>query len=205
MKKLFVIRLLHVFCKIYIKPAQLGRNSFIAPPFRISNSKALSIGNDTRIGQYAFLVLCSEHNQHAYHPQLSIGDHVRIGNDLFVGCQNKITIGDHVLVSSRVFIADTMHEYRNIETPILYQDLTAGQPVLIDDHAFIGVNACILPGVKIGKHGVVAAGAVVTKDVPPFTVVAGNPATPIRQYSSATSAWQKVGVSSERTEAVQNA
>jgi acetyltransferase-like isoleucine patch superfamily enzyme len=192
MKMPLTAKLLHVVCRIWLRSAHLGRDSFIAPPFRISNPDALSIGTDTRIGQYAFLVLCPRHNQHVYQPRLSIGNHVRIGNDLFVGCQKQIAIGNHVLISSRVFIADTMHQYEDVNVPVINQDLSEGRPVIVDDHAFIGVNACILPGVHIGKHGVVAAGAVVTRDVPPFTVVAGNPAVPLKRYSPAKDRWERV-------------
>ena len=192
MERSFTAHLLHIFCKAVLRPAKLGRGSFIAPPYRISNPKALSIGENSRIGQYAFFVLCNRHNRHSYDPQFSIGDNVRIGNDLFVGCQKQVTINNNVLISSRVFIADTTHAYQDVATPVVQQDLTEGLPVVIHEDAFVGVNACILPGVSIGKHAVVAAGAIVTRSVAPYTVVAGNPAVPIKRCSFENGTWLKV-------------
>ena len=198
MKKTTTTRLLNIFCRFYLRPAKLGRNSFLLPPFRVSNPKALFIGENTRIGQYAFLVLCTTHNGRDYAPRLSIGNNVQIGNDLFVGCLKNITIGDNVLISSRVFIADTTHDYRDITRPVIEQGLTEGLAVTIEDNAFIGVNACILPGIHVGQNAVVGAGAVVTTDVPPYTVVAGNPAVPIKQYAFREKTWVKFRQVSEK-------
>jgi len=192
MKKTTTTRLLNIFCRLYLRPAKLGRSSFILPPFRISNPKALFIGDNTRIGQYAFWVMCTTHNGRNYAPRLSIGNNVQIGNDLFVGCLKNITIGDNVLISSRVFIADTTHDYKDVTRPVIEQRLTEGLTVTIEENAFIGVNACILPGIRIGKNAVVGAGAVVTRDVQPYTVVAGNPAIPVKQYAFGEKTWVNV-------------
>jgi acetyltransferase-like isoleucine patch superfamily enzyme len=189
MKKTLTTRLLNVFCRLYLRPAKLGRNSFVLPPFRITNPKSLFIGDNTRIGQYAFWVLCKAHNQRHYTPRFTIGNNVQIGNDLFVGCLKNITIGDNVLISSRVFIADTTHDYKDVKRPVIEQNLTEGQAVTIEDNAFIGVNTCILPGICIGKNAVVGAGAVVTRDVQSFTVVAGNPAVTIKRYDFEKKTW----------------
>jgi acetyltransferase-like isoleucine patch superfamily enzyme len=62
--------------------------------------------------------------------------------------------------------------------------------VVIQEGAFIGINAVILPGVTIGRNAVVAASAVVTKSVPPFTVVAGNPATIVKRYNDIDGSWE---------------
>lgn len=192
MKKTTKTRLLNIFCRLYLRPAKLGRNSFILPPFRISNPQALFIGDNTRIGQYAFWVLCTTHKGRDYAPRLSIGNNVQIGNDLFVGCIKNITIGDNVLISSRVFIADTMHNYKDVTRPVIEQALTEGQAVTIEDNAFIGANACILPGICISKNAVVGAGAIVTKNVQPYTVVAGNPAATIKRYDFEKKTWVNV-------------
>jgi len=192
MKKITTTRLLHIFCRLYLRPAKLGRNSFILPPFRISNPQALFIGDNTRIGQYAFWVLCTTHNGRDYAPRLSIGNNVQIGNDLFIGCIKNISIADNVLISSRVFIADTTHDYKDVTRPVIKQRLTEGLTVTIEENAFIGANACILPGIRIGKNAVVGAGAVVTRDVQPYTVVAGNPAVPVKQYAFGEKTWVNV-------------
>jgi acetyltransferase-like isoleucine patch superfamily enzyme len=192
MNKAITARFLNTICKLLVRPGKLGKNSFIAPPFRISNPKALYIGDNSSIGQYAFFVLCSEHNNVKYRPEFIIGNNVQIGNDFFIGCQKRILIEDNVLISSRVFIADTTHDYRDISRPVLDQPLTEGKVVTVKENAFIGVNACILPGVCVGKNSVVAAGAIVTRDVPPYSVVAGNPAIVIKRYSFKKEDWMKI-------------
>jgi maltose O-acetyltransferase len=99
-----------------------------------------------------------------------------IGNDTIVGeravldGREKLVIGNHVALSSEVMIFNSEHA-------IEHEDFIAKDaPVEIDDYCFIGPRVIILPGVKIGKGAIVAAGAVVTKDVVPFTIVGGVPA-----------------------------
>lgn len=198
MRRELATRLLHIFCKFILRPGKLGRLSFVVPPFRIPGARALYIGDHTRIGPYAFFVLVHEHLGIRYWPQFTIGNNVHIGHDFFGGCQNRIVIEDNVLISSRVFMSDSIHDYRDINRSVLDQPLAAARPVIVKEGAFIGVNACILPGVTIGQNAVVAAGAVVTKDVPPYAVVAGNPAVVIRHYSSEQGAWVKTALESKQ-------
>jgi acetyltransferase-like isoleucine patch superfamily enzyme len=101
-------------------------------------------------------------------------------------------VGNHVLIAHNVNIVDTnSHEIPHIERAERYIELiTKGYPVekasiqtapiTIEDYVWISFNATILKGVTIGKGAIVAAGAVVTKDVPPFTIVAGNPAVVVK-------------------------
>ena len=125
------------------------------------------------------------------------GGCVTIGSDCYIGENSRIwsggavTIGDHVLVSHNVSIMDNLTHpidahARRAQVRAIYQsghpaqiDLD-DQPVTIADDAWIGAHAIVLRGVTVGKGAIVAAGAVVTKDVPPYTVVAGNPARVIR-------------------------
>lgn len=104
-----------------------------------------------------------------------IGEGTDIGRRTTISAANSIVIGRNVLISPNVFIADTDHEYRG-EEPIIFQGITTHTDrVLIDDGAWIGINAVILGNVHIGKNAVVGANTVVTKDVESRTVVAGNP------------------------------
>lgn len=65
-------------------------------------------------------------------------------------------------------------------------------PVIIEDDCWLGFNCEVLSGVHIGKHSIVAARAVVTKDIPPYSIVAGNPARVIKQYNFETKLWEKI-------------
>jgi acetyltransferase-like isoleucine patch superfamily enzyme/acyl carrier protein len=113
-------------------------------------------------------------------PVLKIGDGTCIGDFVFISCALSIEIGKHVVFSDRVFLSDSKHFYDNPELPIVLQANSLGRPIVIEDHAWIGINAVILEGVTIGRHSIVSASSVVTTDVPPFSVVAGNPARVVR-------------------------
>ncbi|MFI5205619.1 MAG: acyltransferase, partial [Candidatus Paceibacterales bacterium] len=102
-----------------------------------------------------------------------IGDDTLVGQNAFLDGRDKLQIGDHVDIASEVMIYNSEHDI-NSES---FEAITAS--VEIEDYVFIGPRAIILPGVKIGKGAVVAAGAVVTKDVPEFTIVGGVPAVKI--------------------------
>ena len=102
-----------------------------------------------------------------------IGDYTRIGlHNTVIG---PVTIGSHVNLAQGVVVTALNHNFSDRSLRIDQQGIST-QPVTISDDVWVGANAVILPGVSIGTHAVVAAGAVVTKDVPPYTVVAGVPA-----------------------------
>ena len=107
-----------------------------------------------------------------------IGDHTRIGlHNTIIG---PVTIGSHVNLAQGITITALNHNFDDSEKRIDQQGISTKEVVLEDD-IWVWANAVILPGVTIGKHAVVAAGAIVTKDVPPHSLVAGVPAKVIRQ------------------------
>lgn len=107
-----------------------------------------------------------------------IGDHTRIGiHNTIIG---PVTIGNHVNLAQGITVTALNHNFDDTTKRIDEQGI-ATKPVVISDDVWIGANAVILPGVIIGRHAVVAAGAVVTKDVPDNTIVGGVPATIIKK------------------------
>lgn len=118
-----------------------------------------------------------------------IGDYSRVGiGNVVIG---PVTIGNHVILAQNIVMSGLNHMYTNIQLPIHQQPVTTA-PIVIEDECWIGANTVITAGVTIGKHSVVAAGAVVTKNVPPFSVAAGNPARIIKQYNSITGTWDRM-------------
>ena len=113
----------------------------------------------------------------------AVGD-VVIGNHTRVGLHNTIIgpviIGDNVNLAQGITVTALNHNFSDKEKRIDEQGVSTN-PVKIGDDIWIGANAVILPGVNIGNHSVVAAGAIVTKDVPPHSLVAGVPAKIIKQ------------------------
>jgi acetyltransferase-like isoleucine patch superfamily enzyme len=103
----------------------------------------------------------------------SIGAHSRINRDCCLDVRGPVVIGENVSVSPEVVILTASHGVDDVDFAV------EERPVVIEDHVWIGTRAMILPGVTLGRGSVVAAGAVVTRDVEPLTVVAGVPARPV--------------------------
>ena len=107
-----------------------------------------------------------------------IGDHTRVGlHNTIIG---PVTIGSHVNLAQGITVTALNHNFEESSKRIDEQGVTT-KPVIIGNDIWIGANAVRLPGVSIGDHSVVAAGAVVTKDVPPHSLVAGVPAKIIKK------------------------
>ena len=107
-----------------------------------------------------------------------VGDHTRVGlHNTIIG---PVTIGSHVNLAQGITVTALNHNFAEKDLRIDEQGVSTN-PVTIGNDIWIGANAVILPGVTIGDHSVVAAGAVVTKDVPPHTLVAGVPAKIIKE------------------------
>jgi acetyltransferase-like isoleucine patch superfamily enzyme len=112
-----------------------------------------------------------------YNPRLVfIGDHCYLGAGVRLYAWNeRITIGSHVLTSADVLIITRNHNFGALDVPIASQGYTDA-PIAVEDDVWIGFRAIILAGVTIGRGSVVAANAVVTKDVEPYSIVGGVPA-----------------------------
>ena len=109
---------------------------------------------------------------------VNIGDHTRIGlHNTIIG---PVVIGSHVNLAQGITITALNHIFSDPQKRIDEQGVSTDQ-VIIEDDTWIGANAVILPGVTIGRHSVIAAGAVVTKDIPPHSLAAGIPAKIIKQ------------------------
>lgn len=109
---------------------------------------------------------------------LEFGDLVDVGEFTHLRANGGLRIGNRVLIAARVTITTREHP---LELP--RWKVTRDAPVVIEDDVWIGAGAVILPGVTVARGAVVAAGAVVTANVPPFTLVGGVPARPIKTIS----------------------
>jgi maltose O-acetyltransferase len=113
-----------------------------------------------------------------------LGTNSRINRDCCLDVRGGVSIGDNVSVSPEVMILTAGH---NMVDPAFRVE---HRPVTIHDHAWIGSRAMIMPGVTVGRGAVVAAGAIVTRDVPPFAVVAGVPARPVGTRPESATSYQ---------------
>lgn len=118
------------------------------------------------------------------HPELTIGSHCHFGAYNHITCTNKITIGDNLLTGKWVTITDNSHgatDYDSLQIAPARRPIVSKGPVTIGNNVWIGDKVTILPGVTIGDGAVIAANTVVTKDVPAYRVVAGNPGKVVKK------------------------
>jgi len=113
---------------------------------------------------------------------IQIGEDSLIGEYSVIRGQGGVTIGNRVYTSPMTQIIAVNHVYNDPNKPFVEQGITA-QGIVVEDDVWLGSAAIITDGVHIGKGAVVAAGAVVTHDVPPYTIVAGVPAKPIKEIT----------------------
>ena len=160
-----------------------GKGSSIRPVTRMDllPFNAFCIGTDSTIEDYATV------NNGV--GDVLIGDRTRIG----IGCVliGPVTIGNDVMLAQNIVISALNHGYADISKPISLQPISKAL-ITLEDEVWIGANAVITSGVTVGKHSVVAAGSVVTKNVAPYTVVAGNPAKPLKMYNFESGQWERV-------------
>lgn len=101
----------------------------------------------------------------------------------------KVKFGENVLVGPNVYISDRSHQYQNVNMPIMKQGYYEKGSLEIGSGTWIGIHACVLGNVKIGKGCVIGANAVVTKDIPDYCVVVGNPGRVIKKYDFTLGKW----------------
>ncbi len=123
-----------------------------------------------------------------------VGD-VFIGDETTLGMGNvligPVSIGKNVILAQNVVISGLNHNYEDVTQAIQLQGVKTA-PIIIEDDCWIGANVVVTAGTTIGKHCVIAAGAVVTKNVPAFSIAAGNPARVIKKYDQELQTWIKV-------------
>ena len=183
-----------------LRLGRFGDDTLVEAGARLQYPERICLGNGVRIASQAMLRANTEQAD-----GISIGDHttvhesvliaanrggVTIGRHSWVGpfClvygNGEVSIGDNVLIAAHTSINTVSHHFERCDIPINDQGIYC-DPVRIEDDAWIGMNAVILQGVRIGKGAIVGAGAVVTRDVPPWSIVMGVPARIVSQRSNA--------------------
>ncbi len=118
-----------------------------------------------------------------------IGRNTRIGlGNTLIG---PVTIANDVRLAQNVVLSGLNHNYEDVTRPIHTQGVSTAM-ITVEEATWIGANVTVVAGVTIGKHCIVAGGSVVTKDVPSYSVVVGNPARVVKQYNFSSDSWEKV-------------
>jgi acetyltransferase-like isoleucine patch superfamily enzyme len=152
--------------------ARIGQGVIFEPGVLVFHPENVELGDNVYVGHGAIL-------KGYYKGRMRVGDHTWIGQGAFIHSAGDVTIGRTVGIAPYVKVLTSFHREAGREVPILDSPIELA-PVVIEDDSDVGIGAILLPGVTIGRGAQVGAGAVVTRDVPAYAVVAGNPARLLR-------------------------
>lgn len=153
-----------------------GKGSKLAPGVRLGHANFITLGRNVSVMSHCMLECCPTEGST---PEMTLGNDISIGEYSHITCASRVEIGDGLLTGRFVLITDNAHGGNTPEemdvAPLMRKTHSRGA-VVIGKNVWIGDKATILPHVRIGDGAVIAANAVVTRDVPPYSVAAGCPA-----------------------------
>ena len=168
----------------------IGKKSLIHPPFHSWDVKTLYIGNNVEIHAGGWIAVIREYIRERFDPEIRIGDGTYIGHRCHIVACDKMLIGKNVTMADNVYITDNVHGFEDISSGVMQQPLKVPGPVVIEDEVWLGERVCVMPNVVVGKHSVIGANSVVTKDIPPYSIAVGIPAKVIKRYNQETGEWE---------------
>ncbi|MCD4781950.1 MAG: acyltransferase [Candidatus Omnitrophica bacterium] len=151
----------------------------IEPGSRIKFPENILLAEDIKIGS-GVLIHCGDRRVHPERANIIIKKNSYIGPNSILFGDGEIEIGAHCEIAPGVVITSRQHTFDRIDIPIRHQPSSFAK-IVIENDVWIGCNASILPGVTIGKSSIIGAGAVVTRDIPAYSIAMGIPAKVIRQ------------------------
>ena len=155
-------------------------------PVMITGAKHMNLGENVEICRLARIdaIEYYPNTGQRFTPVLNLANNVVVQVSCHIGCINRVEIGEYTTMGARTYITDHTHgtvEREDLLLPPRHRKLYSKGPVIIGKYVSIGEGCIILPGVTIGDHSVIGANAVVTKDIPPYSVAVGNPAKVVKQ------------------------
>ena len=164
---------------------------FIDPSCDVRKIHRMKICSGVVVQRDSWLDIAYENPNHKY--IVEIGKGTNIGRRCVISAANKVVIGENVLIASNVYIADCGHEYKDINTPIMYQGITGtNNEVHIGSGSWIGANSAIFGNVTVGRNCVIGTNSVVKKDIPDYCVAVGSPAKIIKMYDLKLKQWVRI-------------
>lgn len=175
-----------LFYKFLFK--KIGSKSRIYSPLKLSSVHNVAIQSEVTIHKGVWLLTQQENDKC---PEMTIEKGVVLGHYNHITCINQVTIQKNVITADRVYITDNYHEYEDVTIPIKLQPIKSKGSVTIGSDSWIGENVSILSS-NIGKHCVIGANSVVTKDIPDYSVAVGSPARVVKKYDFISKKWVSV-------------
>jgi serine acetyltransferase len=167
----------------------MGRGSKLIQPMRLRNVHNIHVGDSVIINKHAFLLTLQADERVT--PRMTFGDGCVIGHMNHITCVREVAIGANVLTADRVHISDHSHGFADISVPVLAQGVVSKGPVRIGDGTWIGENVSIM-SCSIGRNCVIGSNAVVTRDIPDYSVAVGAPARVVKRFNTAAGLWESV-------------
>ncbi len=163
--------------------------AFLGKGVQVCGVNNVSIGKGSCISDDVWLNVCVRDEK----KRLRIGKCVLIGRRSVVSTGGELEIGDYCITAPNVYIGDVDHDYRNdINKPVLLRGSTDHRSMVVEESCWIAFNAVVTGNITIGRGSVVGANSVVNRDVPPFSVAAGNPSRIVKMYDPAKKDWVSV-------------
>jgi len=195
-----LVRILYFLPMFFLKKKykKAGLNFLVKYPFKILNPQYIIVGNRFRVFKNARIECINSYGIQKFTPQLLIGNNVTINNNVHIGVINKVVIEDNVLLASYVYISDHSHgDYgtllnTNPKVAPSKREIISTGPVVIGENSWIGEGVKILPNVTIGKGCIVGANAVVSRNIPNYSIAAGVPAKVIKKFNFKKAIWETV-------------
>ena len=180
-----------VICWFFIRMryGDLGFLSRVIKPLKVDGAKNIYIGKKVII-QYNSWIACLPLTGEKK-CKLVFEDGCIIGHFNHIFATKSIIFRKNVLTADKVYISDNLHGYEDINFPIRKQPIKQIETVEIGEGSWLGESVCVL-GANIGKHCVIGANSVVTKDIPDYSVAVGSPARVIKRYNFVSNRWEKV-------------
>ena len=169
-----------IITKLFYPRARLIRRPF----YLRGNKKALNYGVGFTTGYRNRIEIFEE-------GKISVGNNCKFGDNVHIVCSKNVNFGEDCLLASNIFISDTNHGNMT-EHPITPPDTRelSSKPISIGKSVWIGEGVCVLPGSEIGDGCILGAHSVVKGKIPPYTVVVGAPAKPVKQYCFESNQWK---------------
>lgn len=197
-----IFRLLHFICPLRIAslPGRIinriysewvkyefhscGKHCRFGKFIELHGGRYVDVANHVTMGRGLVLEVYDNYQDQHFTPSLKIGNYVNIGDYSHITCINGIIIKDNVRMGRKVFITDNAHGASDrslLDIRPNIRPLASKGPVVIEENVWIGEMVCIMPGVTIGRGAIIGANAVVTHDIPAYSVAVGTSAKVIKQ------------------------
>lgn len=191
----FLLRLIRIPIKLtkYLyykkKLGQFSWQSSIHNPLRIDGGKNIEIGEGVIVKYKSWLAALPLTGEKE--PRLILEDGCVIGHFNHIFATKRIVLHKNVLTADKVYISDNVHNYEDINIPILNQPIRQNGIVEIGEGSWLGENVCVI-GASVGKHSIIGANSVVTNNIPDYSVAVGAPAKVIKQFDHKTNKWYRL-------------